>query len=135
MTGLTAIAVALAGTAQAGPQASDVWIGLSDNVSGFLLDEDTGDLWMTGPCLKSLSPAINAGGAWMSRTIELVSVGRGYAQLDQQFELNVQDGTAAIVVQSAGRGGPQVFPARIDRDCETGGVCARLIATQQVCQG
>jgi len=132
--GLTAIAGALSGTAYAGPEQSDVWIGLSDDVSGFLLDEDTGNLWMTGPCLKSLEPAQKSDSSWASRTIELVSIGRGYTQLDQHFVLDLSDGAAQIVVTSAGRGGAQAFPARTDRDCSTGGLCARLIQTQQACQ-
>ena len=132
--GLTAIAGALSGTAYAGPEQSDVWIGLSDDVSGFLLDEDTGNLWMTGPCLKSLEPAQQSGSSWASRTIELVSIGRGYTQLDQHFVLDLSDGAAQIVVTSAGRGGAQAFPARTDRECSTGGLCARLIQTQQACQ-
>ena len=132
--GLTAIAGALSGTAYAGPEQSDVWIGLSDDVSGFLLDEDTGNLWMTGPCLKSLEPAQQSGSSWASRTIELVSIGRGYTQLDQHFVLDLSDGAAQIVVTSAGRGGAQAFPAHTDRDCSTGGLCARLIQTQQACQ-
>ena len=133
--GLTAIAGALAGTAYAGPEHSDVWIGLSDNVSGFLLDEESGELWMTGPCLKRLNPASGSDAIWSSRTVELVSVGRGYAQLDQHFTLDVSEGNAQIIVSSAGRGGAQVFPAQTDRDCSAGGTCARLIASQQVCQG
>lgn len=132
--GLTAIAGALSGTAYAGPEQSDVWIGLSDDVSGFLLDEDTGDLWMTGPCLKSLEPAEQTGSAWSSRTVELVSIGRGYTQLDQHFVLDLAEGVEQITVTSAGRGGAQAFPARTDRDCSTGGICARLIQTQQACQ-
>jgi hypothetical protein len=134
MTGSAAIAVALAGTAYAGPEGSDVWIGLSDNVSGFLLDEDTGALWMTGPCLKPLSAAQGADTQWASRTVELVSIGRGYAQLDQHFVLDLSEGAAQITVTSAGRGGAQAFPARIDRECDTGGLCARLIASQRICQ-
>lgn len=133
--GLTAIAGALSGTAYAGPEQSDVWIGLSDNVSGFLLDEDTGHLWMTGPCLKSLEPAQQSESSWSSRTIELVSIGRGYTQLDQHFVLDLSDGVAQITVTSAGRGGSQAFPAQTDRDCTTGGLCAHLIQTQQACQG
>lgn len=132
--GLTAIAVALAGTAHAGPESSDVWIGLSDNLSGFLLDEDTGDLWMTGPCLKPLDRANNSDTVWVSRTVELVSIGRGVAQLDQRFELDLNEAAPQFSVMSAGRGGAQYFSAQTDRDCQSGGVCARLIATQQVCQ-
>ena len=133
MTGLTAIAGALAGTAYAGPQNSDVWIGLSDDVSGFLLDEDTGDLWMTGPCLKSLTSAERVNGVWTSRTVEWVSIGRGYTQLDQHFVLDVNEGAALITVTSAGRGGAQAFPARVDRECKTGGLCGRLLTAEQAC--
>ena len=133
MTGLTALAVAQLQTAGADLHNTDVWIGLPDNKSGFLLDEDTGQVWMTGPCLKALAPATQIGSVWMSHTVELVSVGRGLATLDQRFEFDF--GQAAITVTSNGRGGAQSFPAMIDRECEQGGVCADLIATQEVCQG
>ena len=135
MTGLTAIAGALAGTAYAGPQNSDVWIGLSETDNGFLLDEDTGHLWMTGPCLKSLEPATSIGSTWISHTVELVSVGRAMATLDQRFELEITQTGAQITVVSNGRGGIQSFPASVDRACQTDGHCARLIASQQACQG
>jgi len=135
MIGLTALAVAHAGSAQAGLQDSDVWIGFSDNESGFLLDEDTGQVWMTGPCLKGLEPAKNAGSVWVSHTVELVSIGRGNAVLDQRFELDTREIAPTITVTSSGRGGVQSFPASIDRNCDSGGVCADLIASQQACQG
>jgi hypothetical protein len=134
MTGLAVFAVVQTETAYAALQNSDVWIGLSDNVSGFLLDEDTGELWMTGPCLKTLDPAKQVSGVWISHTVELVSIGRGMATLDQLFELNVQDAAPQISVTSNGRGGVQSFPAHIDRNCDNGGTCADLIATQQACQ-
>lgn len=134
MTGLTALAVAHTGTAYAGSQDSDVWIGFSDNVSGFLLDEATGDVWMTGPCLKALDTATKPGPVWVSHSIELVSIGRGLATLDQRFELDTRDLAPKITVLSNGRGGVQSFDARIDRNCQSGGVCADLISTQQVCQ-
>lgn len=133
MTGLTALAVAQMQTADASLHDTDVWIGLPDNQSGFLLDEDTGAVWMTGPCLKALTPASQMGAVWMSHTVELVSVGRGLATLDQRFEFDLEQ--ASITVTSNGRGGVQSFPAKIDRSCDQGGVCADLIATQEVCQG
>ena len=135
MTGLSACAVAFAGSAHAGLQDSDVWIGFSDNQSGFLLDEQTGDVWMTGPCLKALQPAQQSGSVWMSHTVELVSIGRGLATLDQRFELDLQDVAPTITVTSNGRGGVQSFPASIDRNCDAGGVCADLISSQKACQG
>ena len=134
MTGLAAFAVAQMQAAYADLQASDLWIGLSDNKSGFLLDEDTGDLWMTGPCLKPLEPAIKSGSVWVSHTVELVSIGRGLATLDQRFELDLAETTPQITVTSNGRGGAQSFTAEIDRNCERVGICADLISTQQVCQ-
>ncbi|MEP1143420.1 MAG: hypothetical protein ABJH52_06845 [Henriciella sp.] len=135
MTGLAVIAVVQTQTVHAAVQNSDVWIGLSDNVSGFLLDEETGDLWMTGPCLKTLEQAQSAGSVWMSHTIELVSIGRGMATLDQLFELDTDDLAPSITVTSNGRGGAQSFPAQIDRNCDASGTCADLIASQQACQG
>lgn len=135
MIGLTALAVAHAGSAQAELQDSDIWIGFSDNESGFLLDEDTGQVWMTGPCLKALEAAHKTGSVWISHTVELVSIGRGNALLDQRFELDTRVSAPSITVTSNGRGGAQSFPASIDRNCATGGVCADLIASQTACQG
>lgn len=134
MTGLTALAAAHTGLAYADPQDSDIWIGLSDNESGFLLDVETGNVWMTGPCLKPLTPATQSGSVWTSHTVELVSIGRGLATLDQRFELDTQTAAPSITVTSNGRGGAQSFPALIDRDCVANGVCAALIASQQACQ-
>ena len=133
MTGLAVFAVAQTGMACASSQDSDIWVGLDDNRSGFLLDEDTGRVWMTGPCLKKLEPAIKSGTVWTSHTVELVSVGRGLATLDQRFELDIRDTGASITVVSNGRGGVQRFDALIDRECRAGGICAELIATQTVC--
>ncbi|MCR9269871.1 MAG: hypothetical protein ACX94B_09805 [Henriciella sp.] len=135
MTGLAALAVAQTQTAYADLRDSDLWIGFSDNQSGFLLDEDTGALWMTGPCLKALDPAVQTGTTWVSHTIELVSIGRGLATLDQLFEIDTNAASPTITVTSNGRGGVQRFSAEIDRACQTGGVCAALIASQQACQG
>lgn len=132
-TGLSAFAVAQMGMAFASSHDSDVWIGLSDNLSGFLLDEDTGRVWMTGPCLKSLEPATQSGAVWTSHTVELVSIGRGLATLDQRFELNTSLSAPSITVLSNGRGGVQRFAAQVDRDCQAGGLCADLIATQPIC--
>ncbi|MEO1643213.1 MAG: hypothetical protein AAFR74_07730 [Pseudomonadota bacterium] len=134
--GLSVAALAQTGLVYASPQAADVWIGFQDSDNGFLLDEDTGDLWMTGPCLKGLERAVLVGETWISHTVEMVSVGRVNAQLDQRITLNVS-GLASITVESAGRGGPQTFPAVTDRQCGAGqsGQCARLIASQLACQG
>lgn len=135
MTGLAVFAVAQTGAAYAGLQDSDLWIGFSDSDTGFLLDEDTGNVWMTGPCLKQLEPATNTGHGWVSHTIELVSIGRAMATLDQRFELDLKSAAPRITVTSNGRGGTQSFAASIDRNCRSGGQCSRLIATQQACQG
>jgi hypothetical protein len=135
MTGLAALAVAQTGAAYAGLQDSDLWIGFSDSDNGFLLDEDSGNVWMTGPCLKALQPATQIGPVWVSHTVELVSIGRSMATLDQRFELDVNPSAPRIVVTSNGRGGAQSFSVTIDRNCEAGGRCGQLIASQQACQG
>lgn len=134
MTGLTVLAAAQLSSAYANARDADVWIGFSDNLSGFLVDEDNGNVWMTGPCLKSLEPAVQSGTVWTSHTIELVSIGRGLATLDQRFDLDVSEASPSITVLSNGRGGAQSFAADIDRNCQTDGVCANLIATQSLCQ-
>lgn len=135
MCGLTVLAAVQFSSALAAPDDSDVWIGFSDSRNGFLVDEDTGDTWMTGPCLKSLAKATKTGTVWTSHTVELVSVGRAMAVLDQRFELDLNQIAPEITVTSAGRGGPQSLPAIIDRNCGSGGVCSDLIAAQQACQG
>ena len=134
MIGLTVLAAAQVNTAYANARNADVWIGFSDNLSGFLVDEESGDVWMTGPCLKPLEPAVRSGSVWTSHTVELVSIGRGLATLDQRFDLDVSDASPSITVLSNGRGGVQSFAADIDRNCQTDGVCATLIATQSLCQ-
>lgn len=133
--GLAAVAVVQSTMAYADPTNSDLWIGFNNSENGFLLDEDTGDVWMTGSCLKPLTPAIQSGVVWTSRTTEMVSVGRSMALLDQTFTLDVSDTAPTVTVESVGRGGAQAFPAIIDRTCDGAGICARLIATQQACQG
>jgi len=133
--GLTAFAVAHAGAAHAGLQDSDLWIGFSDSDNGFLLDEDTGDVWMTGPCLKTLQSATNSGSVWTSHTVELVSIGRSMATLDQRFELDTNEAAPQITVTSNGRGGAQSFVVSLDRNCDLNGRCGQLIATQSACQG
>ncbi len=133
--GLSALAVAHAGAAHAGLQDSDLWIGFSDSDNGFLLDEDTGDVWMTGPCLKTLNTATKMGSVWVSHTVELVSIGRAMATLDQRFEINTDPNAPQITVTSNGRGGAQSFSVSIDRNCDAAGRCGQLITTQQACQG
>ena len=132
--GLTALAASQLLSAMADVQNADVWIGFPDNQSGFLVDEASGAVWMTGPCLKALEPAYRVHDAWISHTVELGSSGRGVATRDQRFELQTDTATPSSTVTSNGRGGAQAFSAIVDRDCRTGGTCADLIETQQVCK-
>ncbi|MEM9841814.1 MAG: hypothetical protein AAF767_04155 [Pseudomonadota bacterium] len=134
MIGLTALAAAQTGSAYADIRDADLWIGFDDTENGFLIDEDTGRVWMTGACAKTLEPASKSGTVWTSRTIESVSVGRGSTTLDQQFDLDTNDAAPRIIVTSAGRGGVQTFPAALDRACDGSGTCANLIATQTACE-
>ena len=133
--GIVAFAAIQSAAAYAGPADADLWIGFENSENGFLLDEATGETWMTGVCLKTLSAATQSGDVWTTQTVELVSVGRAMAQLDQTFRLNVNENAPSVSVRSAGRGGEQTFPAIIDRECGPSGACGRLIQTQQACQG
>ncbi len=133
MYGLAALAVGLPAAAKADPANADLWIGFQNSEDGFLLDQDSGELWMTGTCMKRLEKATQTGTVWTSHTVELVSVGRSSALLDQTFRLDVSDASPQVSVRSEGRGGEQSFAAQINRDCETGGTCAQLIATQVYC--
>lgn len=135
--GLCAVVQAQAGLVHADPQNSDVWIGLDNSDNGFLLDEQTGQVWMTGPCLKEMAKAVLVGDRWVSHTVEMVSVGRLDTQLDQRITLILAEGSPIVEIESAGRGGLQSFPAVMDRNCESGGAgkCSSLIATQVACKG
>lgn len=137
MIGLGALALVQSGLAFANPQNADVWVGFQTSDDGFLLDEETGDIWMTGACLKILMRAERQGQIWVSHTVELVSVGRTNATLDQRFTIELHnDETATVTVTSAGRGGAQSFDAVVDRACDPGaaGKCAHLISNQVLCQ-
>ncbi len=126
------MAASLLMTASAEHSHADLWIGFQNSDNGFLINRNSGHVWMTGLCLKTLETATKSGDVWTSRTVELVSVGRDQAILDQTFLLNT--GSApSVQVLSQGRGGEQSFPAIIDEDCETNGLCADLIATQTPC--
>lgn len=128
MTGLAALAASLVAPAAAadGPRSADLWIGLDGSTDGFLIDEDTGDVWMTGPCLKTLSPAQREGDIWTSTTSEMVSVGRLDAFLSQTFRLDTREASPSISVENTSRGGVQSFPGAIRRACGDG-ACDALI--------
>lgn len=112
-------------TAEAEPSRADLWIGLPDGADGFLLNEASGELWMTGQCLKKLAPARRDGTQWVSRTSEFVSVGRMTAMLDQTFRLDTSADAPTITVFNPDRGGEQAFSDVIVLDCDTG-ACRRF---------
>lgn len=107
------------------PASADVWIGVEAGDNGFLLDTDTGQLWMTGSCLKQMSPATATGETWVSTTRELVSVGRMRAVLEQTVTLDLLPGQPSIVVDNAFRGGAQTVSDVAQVSCN-GGACARF---------
>ena len=107
--GLAVTAAVLAAPAQAGPLDADLWIGLAGAEDGFLIDEETGEAWLTGQCLKPIAKAVKSGNVWTSHTVELVSVGRAKALLDQTFTLDVTAGAPSIAVLNADRGGERCF--------------------------
>ncbi len=132
-TALAAMAFNAVLPATADPGEADLWIGLVGNVDGFLLDDDTGDLWMTGGCLKPLARAVHRDGAWVSQTAEMVSVGRMSALLDQTFRLETGTGAPQITVINPTRGGEQRFSQVREIDCQIES-CARF-ATIPACEG
>ena len=129
---MTATSVGLASlallSASAEPADAGIWIGLEDSRDGFLLDEDTGQLWMTGACLRALEPASREGPGWVSRTSEMVSVGRMMAVLDQTFRLETDPVSPRITVYNPTRGGRQEFTDVERIDCRNG-ACARFQAS------
>ena len=128
-SGLTVLAAAMiAPAALAGPQDADLWIGLENGEDGFLIDQATGDAWMTGMCLKSLSPAHKSGTVWQSHTAEMVSIGRFETLLDQTFSLDVNPLAPTIRVENASRGGVQSFPALLVEDCASSANCQALLS-------
>ena len=82
---------------------------MAGTTDGFLLDTETGALWMTGACLKPLAVARRDGLVWRSETSEFVSVGRHDVLLSQRFELNVSETSPSITVENGSRGGAQAI--------------------------
>lgn len=115
-------------TASGEPADADLWIGLAGSQDGFLLDEATGEVWMTGACLRRLEPAHREGSAWVSRTREFVSVGRMTARLDQTFRLETHPQAPQISVYNPDRGGEQAFSDVELIACDTG-ACDRFGAS------
>lgn len=111
------------------PQRADIWIGIPGGENGFLIDQSTGDLWMTGHCLKALRPARLDGTVWTSQTVELVSVGRARALLDQTFILDVDPRAPSITVENSDRGGVQHFAADVVENCRASRACAVRMET------
>lgn len=133
--GLAALAACLVvGPAQAGAEKADLWIGLEGTSDGFLLDTKTGDMWMTGVCLKPLKRAQQNGDIWTSRTAEIVSVGRAMVLLDQTFTLDVNAVTPNFSVENPQRGGGKhTFPAVLDTACATSEAC-KTFRKQELCE-
>lgn len=124
---MTAIAAAMTAPAAAEPKDANLWVGLADSRDGVLIDETTGDAWLTGTCLKALSPATRSGDVWESRTAELVSIGRTQVLLDQTFTLDTSADAPTLTVQSVDRGGPQSFPATVETACQSSSTCRALL--------
>ena len=127
-----AIALTMAAMpAAAGPEAADLWIGLAGGEDGFLIDEATGDTWMTGVCLLTLAPSERTPDGWTSRNRTIEAVGRLNAELEQNFSFTVTGEVGVIAVENPARGGVQSFPAVVRR-CDQGPVCA-AVSTQAPC--
>lgn len=125
--GMTAIAAAMTAPAVADPGDANLWIGIAESTNGILINEKTGEAWLTGVCLKPLSNAVRSGDVWTSRTAELVSIGRTQIMLDQKFTLDLDASAPTITVESVDRGGPQSFPAVVEPSCQTSSECRALL--------
>lgn len=125
--GMTAIAAAMCTPAMAEPADANLWIGLQQSNNGILINEKTGEAWLTGACLKPLDAAVRTGNVWTSRTAELVSIGRSQIMLDQTFTLDLDEAGPTITVESVNRGGPQSFPATVEASCQTSSECRALL--------
>lgn len=127
------VAGLVAASAHAGPGSANLWIGLGASDDGFLIDPATGDLWMTGICLKPLENAEKTGLIWTSRTFGMVSVGRAMTMLDQTFILDTNPIQPTIAVNNPSRGGLQTLPAVITSDCGGDAACAAR-RLQPICE-
>ncbi|MEO0882531.1 MAG: hypothetical protein AAFY34_07325 [Pseudomonadota bacterium] len=127
LIGTAAIAAAMASPASAGPEDANLWAVTENGEDGLLIDETTGQAWLTGACLKSIEPAVNSGEIWQSHTVELVWIGRTRIVLDQMFTLDATGAQPTLTVESANRGGPQSFPVTLVRDCRSASECRALL--------
>ncbi|MEM9667357.1 MAG: hypothetical protein AAF950_00400 [Pseudomonadota bacterium] len=128
LIGTAAIAAAMASPAIAAPEDANLWAVTENGADGLLIDELTGQAWLTGTCLKPLASVTNSGEIWQSQTVELVWVGRTRVVLDQTFTLDASSGrNATLMVESANRGGPQRFPVTVERDCQSSPRCRGLL--------
>ena len=124
---------ALAAAAFAGPALSEtpeeatVWVGLSGSLDGFLVNEATGGLWMTGACLKALPSAQRDGSAWVSISREMASVGRMSTLVDQTFHIVTDEASPSIAIDNPSRGGLQAL-ANVERVSCVGDACNGLKA-------
>lgn len=128
LIGMTAIAATIAAPAIAGPEDADLWVGISNGSDGVLINEATGEAWLTGVCLKQLSPAAKTGDIWRSRTVEQVSVGRSMVTLDQTFTLDLDPSGPSLTVDSVDRGMSQRFPATVVTQCQATATCRALLS-------
>ena len=125
--GTAVIAAALTMPAMAGPGDATLWAVTANGEDGLLIDEATGDAWLTGACLKPLAAATQSGEIWQSKTVELVSVGRMSMVLDQTFTLDLSSSQPTLTVESVDRGGPQQFPVTVERACQSSPACQQRL--------
>jgi len=124
LAGGVALATSLSAAAAQEARQADVWVGFPDAGEGFLLDTQTGALWMAGSCLKALAPATQTAKGWVSENAELVSVGRASAMLAQTFRIEIDGAAARVSVENRSRGGVQVFPDATVIGCGDGACSA-----------
>ncbi len=112
-------------TAAAEPVEADIWLGVEGSLDGFLLDTDSGTVWMTGVCLKPVGTARRDGTVWQVSLSEMVSVGRSRTLLEQAFRLDTDAAAPSVTVSNPNRGGEQAISGIVRIDCAGARHCAR----------
>lgn len=123
-------AVLVGATAEAAPSQAQYWVGFEGTEDGFLLNKETGEIWMTGICLRRIADLEGQGTRWVSANDTVEMIGRTPVRLRQTFRFDLTD-TPRLEVDNPDRGGVQSFQL-VKRPCPASAVC-QVVMAQPVC--